>query len=175
MVQMPTIEDLFGGVGKEITYYRDLFPRSTAIDGDITDAVKVAFLKVEPVFGEFREYEVGEETVRNEHVKRAVCFEAESIILSNPYPINYPVSGGVNTNDAGSGKVLSEKLADVSTTYSEGGTSKTIGLGDDSLAYTLGLLSKDASILLSRYIRKTYGMGREAYLLADPDQFPKGV
>ena len=160
MLQIPTYEDLFGGATEALQFYRNLFSNDTIQDDVLSATLNIAYEKISPIFGEYRGYTVGEDTVRNNDIKKAVCFEANSIsLLSDGLST---AQGGLNQNTAGTDIVKSEKMEDVSVTYVEGGASKALGLGDDSLKKVLGLLSTDSAILLSRYIRKTYGWGRTA-------------
>jgi len=169
MQHIPNYEDLFGSVADALLFYQNLFPQDTTPTQEIQASLNIAYEKIAFIFGEFRAYKVGEDTVRNHHVKTAVCFEANSLIN-----FGSPTKGGFNTNTAGQGAIKSEKMEDVSVTYADGGANASLGLGDDSLMNTLGLLSKDASIILSRYIRKTYGWGtpEREYLNIDANKFP---
>ena len=147
MITMPTYLDLFGSDAEAVIVYKDLFPTDAHSDTEILAGIKTSFLKIEYIFGEFRGYVVGESTVRNEHIKRAVCFEANSILVATD------AGSGLNNSGVMGMVVTSEKMEDVTTTYAESGAN-SIG---STLANTLGLLSSDASVILSRYIRKTYG------------------
>ena len=168
---IPTYLDLFGTDQDALSHYKELFPIDITADADIINVIKMSFLKIEPVFGEFRGYSVGEDTVRNEHVKRAVCFETNAIIKANDDPSTIS-EGGINSGDGNSrGIVTSESMADLSVSYDAGGASKTVGIGDSSLMDVLGLLSADAAILLSRYIRKTYGWGMPTWHRSDMDHW----
>jgi len=146
---MPTYIDLFGSEALAVEYYRALFPNATESDEEIATAINTSFYKIEPVFGEFRNYYILEDTPRNEHIKRAVCFEANSILLGG--------NAELNTGVADTQTIANEKVEDVSITYADGVSGA--GIGDSSLAKVLGLLSTESAVLLSRYIRKTYGMG----------------
>ncbi|RLA68952.1 MAG: hypothetical protein DRG09_06915 [Epsilonproteobacteria bacterium] len=168
MATLPTMQDLFGGLPEALAYYKSLFD-VPADDLEIEALLDTAFLKIDPVFGEFRNYVVGENTVRNEHVKRAVCFEANTIYKYSLVSVG--VVHGINTGEKPTGDIVSEKMEDVSTTYSDKDQAKGIGLGDSGLMSVLGLLSYDASILLSRYIRKTYGMGFSCTVGTDVNTF----
>ena len=159
-ITLPTLSDLFGSVDAAIIAYKELFPNTTQNDTTIEGALNHSYSKIQFVFGEFRCYKVGEDTVRNEHIKRAVLFEANSILSANQNLVTD--DGLINQNTSGTGAVKSESTEDVSVTYSDGGTSGSMGMGDSSLMNTLGLLSIDAAIILSRYIRKTYGWGTPA-------------
>jgi len=149
MITMPTYLDLFGSDAEAVIVYKDLFPADVHSDIEIIAGIKTSFLKIEYIFGEFRSYEVGESTVRNEHIKRAVCFEANSILTSTD------AGSGLNNSGVMGMVVTSEKMEGVTTTFAESG-SNSLG---SNLANMLGLLSADASVILSRYIRKTYGWG----------------
>jgi hypothetical protein len=155
MAQLPDIFDLFGDVDTAISYYKGLFPATTLNDDLIIEYMTVAFTKIEPVFGQIRNYKLTEDSVRNEYIKRSVCFEANSISAANNE--GTVVDGGLNANAYDGKTVTQEKLEDVSTSYAS--DSNSGGMGDTSLKDTLGLLSTDAAILLSRFIQKTYGMG----------------
>ncbi len=144
---IPTYEDLFGGEAEAVSYYRALFPNETKTDEEISAAINTSFMKIEPIFGAFRDYEVEEVTVRNEHIKRAVCFEANTILTSG--------GGDINDNTTTGAVVSSEKLESASVTY-DTSIAQTVST---TLMSTLGLLSVNAATLLSRYIRKTYNMG----------------
>lgn len=156
MATLPTIIDLFGDSASILSAYKTLFPEDLITDPQITSYMTTAFNKIEPFFGEVRNYDVLENTVRNEHIKRAVTFEANSISIANGGATS--LEGGLNTNENSNQIVKSESMDGVSTTYADEKVN-TSGLGDNGLMRTLGLLSMDGSILLSRYIRKTYGMG----------------
>ena len=156
MAKLPTLNDLFGGLTEAVAYYRSLFD-VPADEYEIEVNLHTALMKIDPLFGEFRDYAVGEDTVRNEHIKRAVCYEANSI-----YKESLAVggsAGGINEGVVASGMVTSEKMEDVTTTFAKDSDQKVTGLGDSGLMSILGLLSHDAAVLLSRYIRKTFGMG----------------
>ncbi len=155
MLILPTYEDLFGGSAEAVTYYKALFTVPTD-DQEIEFLLNSAYMKIDPLFGEFREYEVGEDTVRNDHVKRAVCYEANTMYLNSLETAG--VVEGINSGEVGQGQIISEKVEDVATTFSDKSLSKGIGLGDSGLMIVLGLVSHDAAVLLSRYIRKTYPM-----------------
>ncbi len=153
MEAMPTYLELFGSDEAAIEYYKGLFPTTTATDPEIIEAINISYTKISFVFGEFRRYEPDEDTLRNDAIRKAVCFEANSILSASG---GNGSSGGLNDNLSVTGAIISEKMEDVSITYAEGGNSGSGGLGDSSLAKTLGLLSNDAAIILSRYIRKSY-------------------
>jgi len=170
-IVIPTYKDLFGTDQDALDYYKNLFPLDTKPDSDILSTINLSFMKIEPVFGELRGYEVGEDTVRNEHVKRAVCFESNAIIKANA-DLSKIASGAINMGSGNAnGAVSSEKIDDMAVTYSTSGASSKIGLGDSSLMEVLGILSADAAILLSRYIRKTYNWGREVHTSINIDRF----
>jgi len=155
MLILPTYETLFGGSAEAVVYYTNLFTVPSDSQ-EIESLINLSYMKIDPLFGEFRGYEVGEDTVRNDHIKRAVCFEANTM-----YVDSLATTGdiqGINSGSVGQGQIVSEKVEDVATTYSDKSLSKGIGLGDSGLMIVLGLVSHDASILLSRYIRKTYPM-----------------
>ncbi|MCK5743977.1 MAG: hypothetical protein KAH30_04510 [Caldisericia bacterium] len=166
---LPTYQDLFGSESEAVLYYKGLFPNTGLSDTEISQTIHISFVKIEPLFGEFRSYTVGEETVRNEHIKRAVCFEVNAIEKANAISPLKIENGGLNSNESGTGRIISEKVEDVAVTYDK--AESGLGLGSDSLTGTLGLLSSDASILLSRYIRKTYSMGTRAVTGINPDSF----
>ena len=169
MLYIPTYIDLFGDATQALAFYRKLFPLDTINDTELTALINLSYEKISPIFGEFRDYKVGEDTVRNNDVKKAVCFETNAIYLAN---LNGGSNiGGLNTNTAGTDVVVSEKMEDVSVTFAKGGAGAELGLGDDSLKNVLGLLSTDAAILLSRYIRKTYNWGHRACYGIDPNKF----
>ena len=147
-ITLPTYIDLFGSEAEALSYYAGLFPNDTTPSQDITAAINTAYTKIDPIFGEFRRYEVGEETVRNEQVKRAVCFEANSIILSGDAP-------DLNTEGADTRVVTTDKIEDVSTSFSAPVVTGRSNLLN-AVINDLGLLSKSAASLLIRYIRKTY-------------------
>lgn len=159
MATLPTIIDLFGDEATILSSYRELFPDDTIIDDDILKYSNMAFMKIEPYFGEVRDYDVFEDTVRNEHIKRAVLFETNSISIANSDLVAIP--GDVNTNPIDQDAIQSEKMDGVTTVFADTSKDKA-GTGDTGLMQTLGLLSADAALLLSRYIRKTYGWGTPA-------------
>ena len=144
---LPTYIDLFGSEAEALSYYSGLFPNDTTPSQDITEAINTAYMKIDPIFGEFRRYKVGEDTVRNEHIKRSVCFEANSIILSGDSPV-------LNTEGADTRVVTDDKIEDVSTSFATTTTAKS-NLTNDVIN-DLGLLSKSAASLIAKYIRKTY-------------------
>jgi len=167
MATLPTLIDLFGSTDEAIDTYRQYFQTPTD-DMAIAEVMTIAFTKIEPVFGEFRNYEVDEDTIRNEYVKRAVCFEANSIANVNVAGTGI-IEGHINTNTGDTSIVKSENMEDVSVTYETGKSG--IGMGDSSLMHVLGLLSADAAIILSRFIRKSYGWGTPIPLSCDADKF----
>lgn len=154
-----TYLDLYGSEAEAISYYKSLFPSTALTDPQITSLLSLSFLKIEPIFGEFRSYEIGEDTKRNDDMKRAVAFEANSIAKANTNASNIE-DGGLNTGSGGNSNITSEKMGNITTTY---GKSSNSGLGSlgASIVSALGLLSIDAGIMLSRYVRKTYGMGTQ--------------
>jgi len=165
-----TYEDLFGGVAEALLFYKNIFPQDTTPQPELEATINIAYIKIDPVFGEFRDYAVGEDTKRNYDVKTAVCFEANSIIKANIGATGQNI-GNLNTSTGGTGVIKSEKMEDVSVTYSDGGTGGSIGLGDSSLKDVLGLISVGAAVLLSRYIRKTYGWGTPSPCVANINTF----
>ena len=158
-IVIPTYITLFGNESDAITFYKDLFSTTTLTDEQIKNVLNISYMKIDPIFGEFRLYTVGEDTVRNYHIKRAVSFEANSIGLANT-DASSVIDGGLNTGDGGNSNIMSEKMGNITTTYGKNNNSGLGGLGA-SIVSELGLLSIDAGIMLSRYIRKTYGMGME--------------
>lgn len=156
-IVIPTYITLFGSEADAVIFYKTLFSTTTLTDAEIKNILNISFTKIEPIFGEFRLYTVGEDTVRNEHTKRAVSYEANSIALVNTDASNV-VDGGLNTNEGGNANIISEKMGNITTAYGKSSNSGLGGLGA-SIMSALGLLSTDAGIMLSRYIRKTYGMG----------------
>jgi len=167
MATLPTLIDLFGSTDEAIATYRQYFQTPTD-DMAIVEVMTIAFTKIEPVFGEFRNYEVDEDTIRNEYVKRAVCFEANSIANANAGGSDI-TEGHINTNTGDTSIIKSESMEDVSVTYETGKSG--IGMGDSSLMRVLGLLSADAAIILSRFIRKSYGWGIPVPISCNPDKF----
>lgn len=155
---MPTYVDLFQSEVNAISHYKSLFPQTTLTDGQIQGLIFISFSKIDLIFGEFRSYKVGEDTVRNEHVKRAVCFEANSIESYNA-SVDAVSEGALNGGDGGASVgISSEKMGNISTSYKDGVISYgAMGGSGAKIASLLGLLSLDAGVILSRFIRKTYG------------------
>jgi len=150
-----TYIDLFGSEADGITFYKALFYTSTLTDDEIKNLLNLSYNKIDPIFGEFRAYTVGEETKRNHDVKKAVCLEANSIALANDDLANIGI-GGINSNIGGNSNITEEKIGNITTKYGSGNSG---GLGGLSarLISELGLLSVEASLILSRYIQKSYG------------------
>jgi hypothetical protein len=157
-IVIPTYITLFGSEAEAIVFYKDLFT-TTLTDDQIKNILNISFMKISPLFGEFRLYEVGEDTVRNYHTKSAVSFEANSIANANA-DASTIVNGGLNGGSGGNSNITSEKMGNITTTYGKNSNSGLGGLGA-SIMSALGLLSTDAGVMLSRYIRKTFGMGKE--------------
>jgi len=151
-----TYIDLYGSEAEAIEYYKSLFSTTTLTDEQITSLLSLSFFKVEPIFGEFRIYEVGEDTKRNDDIKRAVSFEANSIALANTNPSTI-TNGGLNSASGSNTNIVEEKMGNITTKYDKSNAGGLAGLAK-SIKSALGLLSTDASIVISRYIRKTYGM-----------------
>jgi len=152
-----TYIDLFGTEAEAITFYKNLFLTTQLSDDDIKNFLNISFNKIEPIFGEFRAYIVGEDTKRNYDIKKAVGLEANSIAEANKSSVaGANVAGGLNTNIGGNSNITEEKIGNITTKYGKGASGGLGGLSD-RLVSELGLLSMEASLLLSRYIRKTYG------------------
>lgn len=153
-VTMPTYEILFQSKVIATSYYKTLFPKTILTDAQIQGLLFISFTKIDAIFGEFRNYRVGEDTVRNEHVKRAVCYEVNSI-----EDYNTTGEGGLNSGDGGSNEqIASEKIGNLATTYKSGVVAYgAMGGNGAKIAGILGLMSLDAGVILSRYIRKTFG------------------
>ena len=156
-ITVPTYIDLFGSEAQALQYYKSLFPLDVTIDQNLLALINLSYMKIDPIFGEFRNYTVGEDTVRNEHMKRAVCFEANSIILINA-GTQAISAGALNTPGVDTRVISTDKIEDVSTTYD---TTKKSAHNTFVLEITdsLGLLSLAAASFIVRYIRKTYNMG----------------
>ena len=150
-----TYLDLFGGEAEAIAYYKTIFPTTTLTDPQIASLLSISFDKIEPIFGEFRSYEIGEDTKRNDDMKRAVSFEANSIATANADASSVTV-GDINSASGSNTNIIEEKIGNITTKYDKSNSGGTTGLSSD-IASALGLLSTDASIIISRYIRKTYG------------------
>ena len=153
-INMPTYQDLFNGLLNALTSYKKYFPNTTLTDDQIAGLLNISFMKIEGVFGQFRTYSVKEETPRNEFIKRAVCFEANSM-----EDYNTSGDGGLNSGDGGSsGNIKSESMGNISTTYNSGIVAYGVMGGNGAkIASVLGLMSLDAGVILSRYIRKSFG------------------
>jgi len=158
-IVIPTYITLFGSEADAVTFFKDLFTTTTLADEQIKNLLNISYMKIDPIFGEFRLYEVGEETVRNEHIKRAVSFEANSIALDNTDASNI-VNGGLNSGDGSNSNITEEKIGNITTKYGKG-TSGTAGGNGSTISSILGLLSVDAGVLIARYIRKSYGWGMQ--------------
>jgi len=154
-----TYIDLYVSEAEAIAYYKSLFPSTLLTDPQITSLLSLSFFKVEPIFGEFRNYEIGEDTKRNDDMKRAVSFEANSIALDNADASNI-VNGGLNSGDGSNSNITEEKIGNITTKYGKG-MSGTAGGNGSAIASILGLLSVDAGVLIARYIRKSYGWGMQ--------------
>ena len=150
-----TYIDLYGSEAEAIAYYKSLFSTTALTDAQITSLLSLSFFKVEPIFGEFRIYEIGEDTKRNDDMKRAVAFEANSIALANTDPSSI-TNGGINSASGSNTNIVEEKIGNITTKYDKSNAGGLAGLAS-SIKSVLGLLSTDASIIISRYIRKSYG------------------
>lgn len=150
-----TYIDLFGSEAEAIIFYKSLFTNTTLTDDEIKQLLILSYNKIEPIFGEYRNYEVGEDNKRNYDVKKAVCLEANAIEKANADLTNI-TSGGLNSNIGGNTNITSEKIGNITTTYGNSSNGGLAGLAPQ-IKSALGLLSTEASIILSRYIRKTYG------------------
>lgn len=155
-----TYADLYGSEANAVTFYKSLFPTTTLTDLQIQNLLNISYMKIEYIFGQFREYAVGEDTVRNEHIKRSVSFEAHTIALVNTDASNI-INGGLNMGSGSNSNIIEEKIGNITTKYSKSSNGGLGGLSAN-IASTLGLLSSDASIILSRYIKKSFGMGAGA-------------
>lgn len=154
---LPTYETLYGSSINAVIFYKTLFDANTLTDDQIKNLHSLAFTKVDPIFGEFRLYTVGEDTVRNEHIKRAVSFEANAIANANADASKIE-EGALNDGDGSNQNITSEKIGNITTSYGKG-TSGTVGGNGAVISSVLGLLSVDAGVLIARYIRKSYGWG----------------
>jgi len=143
-----SIYDLFNTQEELVAEYKKYFEDTTLSDDEIEKFATIAFYKIEPFFGYMRNYLIDEDTLRNYHVKRAVCYEANTVSMVGVD------KQGVNVNTDDLGTVLSESFDGVSVSYKD-----TTNKGGEFVKNLLGLLSMDASILLSRYARKTFNMG----------------
>ena len=166
MVFIPTYEDLFGSNAEALNFYRNIFQTTTLNDVEILNLINIAYIKIDPIFGEFRNYTVGEDTKRNHDVKIAVCYESNSIDKANQGGSGTIGTGGINTGAGGSNTdIVSEKIGNITTQYGKNGSGGLGSKGED-LVRLLGLLSNDAGVILARYLRKTYNMGYVAYRTA---------
>jgi len=152
MAVLPTYTTLYGDATAAINHYKSLFPSDiTTGDATITAAYVTAFTKILPVFGRIRNYDIAEDTLRNEHIKNAITLEVEAIITANAGSATI-TEGGLNDGDGNeSGTVVEEKMGNITTKYS----------GEQSqgskLASTLGLLSINAGVTLARFIARSVG------------------
>lgn len=165
---IPTIIDLYGSEADAVTFYKALFTTS-ATDPQLANIFNLSFSKIDPIFGQFREYTVGEDTLRNEHIKRAVAYEVNSIEKANVDPSTI-ANGGLNMSKGGNSNIISEKMGNITTSYGKSSNGGLGGLSANILS-TLGLLSVDASVILSRYIRKSFGMGVSGFSATSVNAF----
>ena len=150
-----TYIDLYGSESDAITYFKSIFTATTLTDEQIKNLLNISFMKIDPIFGEFRNYTIGEDTKRNVDIKRAVAFEADSISKANS-DASTLTTGGINQAIGGNSNIIEEKEGNLTVKFSSAKNSGLSALGSE-IRTALGLLSIGASIILSRYIRKSYG------------------